>query len=127
VDRPSGAAVTDRTASGRIVGLDLARFLAIAGMVITHAFTDLYSIPREAAASGEVPLAGEPAWAEALVLVLGGRSATLFYRLAGVGIVLLVKGDVRRATPRPAAVRRGGGRVAGVRGGGSSCRPIVGR
>lgn len=96
---PSASQLGASSAVGRIAGLDLARFLAIAGMVITHAFTDLYSIPRESSASGALPVPSDPGWAEALTYVFAGRSATLFYLLAGISIVLLVKGDPRRASP----------------------------
>src|SRR5262249_44248191 len=65
--------VTGVSARGRIVGLDLARFVALAGMMLTHVwYTSDY-------------LAGTMTWWGTL---FEGRSAALFAVLAGVGCVL---------------------------------------
>lgn len=65
---------TDR--SGRLVGVDLARFLALAGMAATHVFPDF---------QGDGSL--HPAYA-----VAAGRAAALFAVLAGVSLALATGG-----------------------------------
>lgn len=60
-------------ASTRLVGLDVARALALLGMVATHLLPDLTA-------------AGEQTWPHALA---GGRASALFAVLAGVALALL--------------------------------------
>lgn len=71
---------------GRIVGIDYARFLALAGMMATH----LWNVTD---AGGPPPLSG----------ALQGKAAALFAVLAGVGIALSTRGAL--AGGRPAAAR----------------------
>src|SRR5262245_47343399 len=63
----------------RIAGFDLARALAILGMIVAH-----FAIIM----SGE---AKEPAWLQALVDLLDGRAAALFVVLAGIGVSLMTR------------------------------------
>ena len=74
----------------RLVGLDLARLVAVAGMVVVHGWTDLVLLPLERA--GAVLPAGPegPAWAVLLQAVLTDRARPLFVLLAGVGVTLMV-------------------------------------
>lgn len=69
--------------SGRIVGLDLARWWALMGMVATHTLV--------AVEDGEVTLAQS---------IAGGRSSALFATLAGVSMALMSGG--REPVPRSA-------------------------
>jgi uncharacterized membrane protein YeiB len=90
----------------RLVGLDVARFLALAGMVLVHAQSDLVLPPLERAAGGvEVPAPAAPALLELLQAVLTNRSRLLFLLLAGVGVSLLVR---RRPAPAGTLLRRAG-------------------
>lgn len=79
--------------ASRLPGLDLARFLAVAGMVLVHARSDLAAFP-----SG----AGAP-WFELVQAVAINRARLLFFLLAGVGVALLVR---RRAVGSPVLLRR---------------------
>ncbi len=84
----------------RIVGLDLARFIAIAGMMATHVW--LYADIR----------AGETNWGSEL---FEGRASALFAVLAGVGAVLSTRSPLRRgrrASARWTLVGRGVALVA---------------
>lgn len=76
-----------RRAMDRLVGLDLARFLALLGMMATH----LLALRDDA---------GDPTW---VAEVLSGRASALFALLAGVSLALMTGG------PRPL---RGEARVA---------------
>ncbi|MGX5696121.1 heparan-alpha-glucosaminide N-acetyltransferase domain-containing protein [Agromyces soli] len=69
---------------GRIVGIDYARFLALAGMMATHLWT-----------------VGDDGGAPLLSAALQGKAASLFAVLAGVGIALSTRGAL--AAGRPAA------------------------
>lgn len=77
----------------RLTGIDLARFLAIAGMVVVHAATDLVLLPIERADPAGVtpPLPPGPEWAVVLQELLTNRARPLFILLAGVGVSLLVR------------------------------------
>lgn len=82
--------------AGRIVGLDMARWWALMGMVATHA------LPSLRPGGTEVALAQS---------VAGGRASALFAVLAGVSMALIsggrvpVVGDVRRGVTRGLVVR----------------------
>lgn len=67
---------------GRIDGIDLARFLALAGMMVVH-------LGPDSGGPGAQPSAGD--------LIAGGRSATLFAFLAGLSITLVHGHDRRRS------------------------------
>jgi uncharacterized membrane protein YeiB len=88
-------ATTDGAPAGRIEGYDLARALAILGMVVVH-FTLVMSSER----------ADEGGWAAKLVELLDGRAAATFMVLAGVGIALRHQSARTRAPEDPAAVSR---------------------
>lgn len=78
------------TRTVRLSGVDLARFVAVAGMVIVHARTDLVLLPLERAYGEEdarVPNASM--WLEVWQVVATNRSRLLFFVLAGVGAALL--------------------------------------
>ncbi|MFC6356028.1 heparan-alpha-glucosaminide N-acetyltransferase domain-containing protein [Luethyella okanaganae] len=88
---PSGR----RQMTGRIVGIDLARFLALAGMMATHLWTIL---------------ADDPSARTWLSEVLAGKAAALFALLAGVGIAITTRGYLaagRAASARWAVFGRG--------------------
>ena len=82
--------------SGRIVGLDVARWWALMGMVATHALVSLR------------PGGTEVAFAQS---VAGGRASALFAVLAGVSMALMsggqdpLRGAARRRVSRGLAVR----------------------
>jgi uncharacterized membrane protein YeiB len=83
--------------SERILGYDLARALAICGMILVH-----FGLVM----GGEKP---SPSWAAFVLRALDGRPAALFVMLAGVGIALRssrAAGDAA-AGPRRVLVRRG--------------------
>lgn len=76
--------------TSRLTGLDLARLLALVGMVLVHGWTDLVLLPLEAA-GGPLPDGPTgPAWAVALQSVATDRARPLFVLLAGVGVTLVV-------------------------------------
>ena len=74
-DTPRRAFGFARLAEGRVVGLDLARFLALIGMMAAHVWNE------------QLPEGGPTV---ALTLVQG-RAAALFAVLAGVGVVLSMR------------------------------------
>jgi uncharacterized protein len=78
----------------RLSGVDLARFVAVAGMVIVHARTDLVLLPLELSGGGDAPSSSSP-WLEVWQVVATNRARLLFFLLAGVGAALLTK---RRST-----------------------------
>lgn len=87
--RSSGADTSPSPAArGRIIGLDLARFVAIIGMITTH--TWLF-------------LPGSLAERNPLAEIFEGRAAALFAVLAGVGVVLSTRGAL--ASGRTGAAR----------------------
>ena len=63
----------------RIIGYDLARALAVFGMVVVN-----FKIVKGAEDNG-------PAWLVSLVGLLSGRAAATFVVLAGIGISLLTQ------------------------------------
>ena len=75
----------------RIVGYDLARAIALLGMIVVN-----YKIVMGAEESG-------PLWLTGLVGLLDGRAAATFIVLAGIGISLL-SGDARRDNSKEAMV-----------------------
>jgi uncharacterized membrane protein YeiB len=85
----------------RVLGYDVARSLAILGMVVVH-----FSLVLAADRSG-------PAWLAEVLGFLDGRAAATFVVLAGVGITLLSRRAVASADPvalarvRKVLVRRG--------------------
>ncbi|QDU83589.1 hypothetical protein Pla163_06880 [Planctomycetes bacterium Pla163] len=72
-------------ANGRAIGLDVARALAIAGMVLVNFELSLTK-------------SAEPSWLAALTSLVQGRASALFVILAGFGIQLMAtaQGDLRR-------------------------------
>jgi len=88
-------ATTDVAQAGRIEGYDLARALAILGMVVVH-FALVMSSER----------ADEGGWASKLIQLLDGRAAATFMVLAGVGITLRSQSADARAPDDPKAVAR---------------------
>lgn len=87
----------------RLIGLDVARLLALIGMVIVHARTDLVLLPLERlqpdAPSPQLP--HEPVWAWWLQELFTDRARPLFFALAGIGVTLLM----RKARPQVLARR----------------------
>jgi uncharacterized membrane protein YeiB len=79
-----GTAGNNAVAGGRIAGYDLARGLAVIGMIVVNFVVVM---------GGDD---GGPAWLRALVGLLEGKAAATFVVLAGVGISLLSR--VARAT-----------------------------
>jgi uncharacterized membrane protein YeiB len=91
--------VTFPPSSARLLGIDLARFVALAGMVLVHAQSDLVLAPLEAAAGGaEVRPPAGPALLELVQAVATNRARLLFLLLAGIGVALLVRRGPRTAT-----------------------------
>lgn len=91
VAAPSG---TGRTGTGRLVGVDVARAVALVGMIATHVL------------DGRTPT-GEPTFVQELA---GGRASALFAVLAGVSLALVSGGaephrggDLRRTAAGLAA------------------------
>src|SRR4051812_23454257 len=80
----------------RILGYDLARALAICGMILVH-----FGLVM----GGEKPSSG---WAGIVLRCLDGRPAALFVILAGVGITLRsARASTAAASPRRVLIRRG--------------------
>jgi hypothetical protein len=79
--------VVAEPSGGRIVGLDLARFLAVVGMIATHVwlYSDLES--------------GEQLW---LSTQFQGRASALFAVLAGTGVILSTRSQLARCRIWPA-------------------------
>lgn len=100
VSRAPDLARPDRRAwaSGRIVGVDIARWCALMGMVATHTLR---------------PLRLDGEGITVVQAVAGGRASALFAVLAGVSMALLsggrepLTGTARRAASRGLAVRAG--------------------
>jgi uncharacterized membrane protein YeiB len=90
--------VTSPVRSGRLLGVDLARCVALAGMVLVHAQSDLVLPPLEAAAGGvDVRPPDAPYALELVQAVATNRARLLFLLLAGVGVGLLVRRGPRTA------------------------------
>lgn len=84
---------TRRAASeGRVLGLDVARALALLGMVLVH-FTLVGAEQHD-----------EPAWLAGILAQLDGRAAATFVVLAGIGLAWLTR--EARSSRDPAAVAR---------------------
>jgi uncharacterized protein len=81
----SQAAATPAEPAERVVGFDVARALAILGMVVVH-----FSLVVAADRSG-------PAWLTEVLGFLDGRAAATFVILAGVGVTLMSRRAVRAA------------------------------
>ena len=81
--------------SSRILGYDLARALAICGMILVH-----FGLVM----GGETPT---PGWPALILRCLDGRPAALFVILAGVGITLRSSRAATADDPRRVLVRRG--------------------
>jgi len=71
--------MTHTEPSPRLEGLDVARALAIAGMILVN-----YTLVI-------APNADAPAWLDAFITAISGRAAALFVVLAGVGVALLAR------------------------------------
>lgn len=76
-------ASASRSRADRLLGLDLARFLALIGMMATHVW------------SFDLETGGHTA----IAAVLSGKAAALFAVLAGIGIVLTSRGDLAAGSP----------------------------
>ncbi|MGP1908002.1 DUF418 domain-containing protein [Metabacillus sp. JX24] len=82
----------------RIVGLDIARFIAIVGMVIVHASTDLVVLPIERLHPDmSITPPETPLWAYYLQIIFTERARPLFIFLAGIGISVLMSRKGRKA------------------------------
>jgi uncharacterized protein len=81
----------DRGRPPRLDGIDLARFVAIAGMVVVHARTDLVLLPLERAVGGEPDLPPASAGLEVWQAIATNRARLLFFMLAGVGAALVTR------------------------------------
>lgn len=79
--RPMTFVASGTVVRGRLPGLDLARFIAIVGMVLVHARSDLTADPASATAP----------WLEATQAVATNRARILFFLLAGIGVALFVR------------------------------------
>jgi uncharacterized membrane protein len=85
----------------RVFGFDLARALAIFGMVVVH-----FSLVMADGRTG-------PGWLSAALGFLDGRAAATFVILAGIGVTLMSQRAVKGADPlaitkvRAALIRRG--------------------
>lgn len=75
-----------RQRADRLIGLDLARFLALIGMMATHVWA------FDIATGGHTPITE----------VLSGKAAALFAVLAGIGIVLTSRRDLAAGSPSAA-------------------------
>lgn len=75
-----------RQRADRLIGLDLARFLALIGMMATHVWA------FDIATGGHTPITE----------VLSGKAAALFAVLAGIGIVLTSRRDLAAGSPAAA-------------------------
>jgi uncharacterized protein len=77
----------DPTASGRIAGYDVARSLALLGMIVVH-----FSLVAAADRS-------EPAWLASILALLDGRASATFVVLAGIGLTLMSRRAVASGDP----------------------------
>src|SRR4051794_24517828 len=91
--RTQGTATPAESAQ-RVVGFDVARALAILGMVVVH-----FSLVMAADRSG-------PGWLSVAVGFLDGRAAAVFVVLAGVGITLASRRAVSHTDPHVLARSR---------------------
>jgi uncharacterized membrane protein YeiB len=89
-----GAAATPAVAAERVVGFDVARALAILGMVVVH-----FSLVMAADHSG-------PRWLLVVLSLLDGRAAATFVILAGIGVTLMSRRAVVSTDPHALASAR---------------------
>jgi uncharacterized membrane protein YeiB len=88
-------------AAGRILGYDVARSMALLGMIVVHFGLVMAADPTR------------PAWSAMIMHVLDGRAAATFVVLAGVGLTLRSRRAVAAEDPRAIApvratlIRRG--------------------
>jgi uncharacterized membrane protein YeiB len=87
-----------KTGSPRLLGLDLARFLAFVGMVLVN-----FRLTASAAAGPD-----SPQWLLDFHLLLEGRAAALFVLLAGLGIGLGFARSDSLSQSRTSLLKRGG-------------------
>jgi uncharacterized protein len=87
----SQAAATPAVSAERVVGFDVARALAILGMVVVH-----FSLVMAADRSG-------PGWLNVVLGFLDGRAAATFVVLAGVGVTLMSRRAVLVTDPHAIA------------------------
>ena len=97
----SPAVADSARASARVIGFDVARALAILGMVVVH-FSLVLAADR-----------GGPDWLNVLLGFLDGRAAATFVILAGVGITLMSRRAVLGTDPRAVAEGNGLGAAVG--------------
>lgn len=84
--------------SKRMIGLDIARFIAILGMVIVHASTDLVVLPIERLHPDmSITPPDSPLWAYFLQIIFTERARPLFIFIAGIGISILMSRKGRKA------------------------------
>jgi uncharacterized membrane protein YeiB len=93
-DANSEVSPSPTVAAERLFGLDVARALAILGMVVVH-----FSFVMAADRSG-------PGWLTVVLGFLDGRAAATFVVLAGVGVTLMSRRAVLSADPRVIAQAR---------------------
>src|SRR6266516_176101 len=79
----------------RIIGYDLARALAILGMVVVHFALVMSSEPMV-----------EEGWMSRVVGFLDGRAAATFVVLAGIGVTLRSRGAAAGAAHHPKGLAR---------------------
>jgi uncharacterized protein len=100
-ETPKPTAAPPAVPAERVLGFDIARALAILGMVVVH-----FSLVMAADHSG-------PAWLNEVLGFLDGRAAASFVVLAGVGLTLLSQRVVKSGDPhaigkvRRVLIRRG--------------------
>jgi uncharacterized membrane protein YeiB len=94
VENTTQAAATSCVLSERVVGFDVARALAILGMVVVH-----FSLVIAADRSG-------PGWLNVVLGFLDGRAAATFVILAGVGATLISRRAVLSSDPQAIAKAR---------------------
>lgn len=104
VPAPNRPSAPDTARRQRMIGLDLARLLALVGMVIVHARSDLVLLPLERLQpdSPSPQLPHDPAWAWWLQEVFTDRARPLFFTLAGVGVTLLLRSSHPKVLARRA-------------------------
>src|SRR3954471_5921169 len=83
------------TQAERIYGFDVARALAILGMIVVH-----FSL---AMSSADIP---PPRWLKTILYFLDGRATATFMILAGVGITLMTRRAVASGDPAQVAAAR---------------------
>ncbi len=87
-------AADEQNKGGRIIGYDLARSLAMLGMIVVH-----FTLVASGTGAGDQH---EPSLLSGLIAALDGRPAALFMVLAGIGLALMSRRA--RLAPTPAVV-----------------------